>query len=592
MGKLESAALSGGPFLEAAASGTWFGSESNLYRALPTCRIANHSFFAAIWLCLSASGCTDQAGVPPEVFAAPPSAPVTMAGDALRTGWYPHQALLDPANISDGSFGTIFDSAVDGAVYVQPLVSNGVLLVATETNWLYGMDPLSGDILWSRNVGDAWNPSVIGCQDLAPAIGVTGTPVIDPNSGTAYLFSATADGDGSGAAVWLAHGVDIYTGDERPGFPVKVEGTATNEPGQVFDPTMEMQRPGLLLMDGVVYAGFAGHCDITPFTGWIAGVTTDGRLATLWTTESGSSRYNGGGIWQSGGGLVSDRPGQILFATGNDGNSAPVPTLGTSPPGALGESVVRLSVQPDGSLLATDFFQPEESAALNEWDLDLGSGAPVALPGSPFGTPEHPNLMVQIGKSGVGYLLDREHLGGFAQASDGADDVIQRFGPDGQVWSKPSVWPGDGGYLYVPAGASCPPPAGAGCLEVYSFQVDSSGQPSLSLAATSVDVFGFGSGSGVITSEGTRSGSAALWIIWSPDSSGVDSQLRAYDAVPVGGMLNLLFEASIGQGSKFATPGVGNGEIYVGTRDGHVLGFGMLSTPELADVRSKGSIGE
>ena len=471
----------------------------------------------------------------------------------------------------------IFDSAVDGAVYAQPLVWNGVLLVATETNWLVAMDAISGDILWSRNLGSAWDPAPLGCHDLAPTIGVTGTPVIDSNSGTAYLFSSLEDSDGSGAAVWLAHGIEISTGDERPGFPVKVEGAATNEPAQVFDPTMELQRTGLLLMDGVVYAGFAGHCDIPPFTGWIVGVTTDGRVGTLWTTESGPSRYNGGGIWQSGGGLVSDGPGQILFTTGNDGNPAPVPISGSNPPGALGESVVRLSVQPDGSLVATDFFQPGESAALNQWDLDLGSGAPVALPGVPFGTEEHPNLMVQIGKSGWGYLLDRDHLGGFSQGPDGADDVLQQFGPDGQVWGKPSVWPGDGGYLYVPEGMSCSPGTAPGCLQVYSFRVDPSGQPALSLAATSDDAFGYGSGSGVITSDGIRSGSAAFWIIWSPDGSGVGSQLRAYDAVPLDGTLNLLFEAEVGQGSKFAMPGVGNGRIYVGTRDGHVLGFGAPS---------------
>lgn len=515
----------------------------------------------------------------PEVFAAPAASPVTMAADPLRTGWYPTHPELSPAAVASDSFGQSFSTSVEGAVYAQPLVANGVLFVATEANWIYGLDPASGAVLWRRNLGTAWDPTPIGCGDLVPSIGVTGTPVIDPNSGTAYLFASTEETDGSGSAAWFAHAVDITTGAERAGFPVKIQGVAANEPGQVFDPTMELQRTGLLLLDGVVYAGFAGHCDISPFLGWIVGVTTDGRLSTFWATESGPSRSGGAGIWQSGGALVSDGPGQILFTTGNDDSAAPVATPGNAPPGALGESVVRVTVQPDGSLLPADFFQPHESALLNQWDLDLGSGAPVGLPGAPFATDDHPNLMIQIGKSGNAYLIDRDHLGGFAEGPDGADDVVQLFGNDGQVWGKPCVWPGDGGYVYVTAGLGCAGQGTGGCLNVYDFHRDPSGQPSLTHAAASEDVFGYSSGSGVITSDGTRSGSAVLWVIWSPGGSGTGSQLRAYQAVPVDGELNLLFQAPIGQSAKFSTPGVGDGRLYVGTRDGHVLGFGRSTPP-------------
>src|SRR5262249_60062231 len=65
-------------------------------------------------------------------------------------------------------------------------------------------------------------------------------------------------------ALPISHAVDVITGEERPNFPVPIQGTAQNSP-QTFTPADELQRPGLLLLDGVVYAGFGGHCDIAPW---------------------------------------------------------------------------------------------------------------------------------------------------------------------------------------------------------------------------------------------------------------------------------------------------------------------------------------
>ena len=162
-------------------------------------------------------------------------------------------------------------------------------------------------------------------------------------------------------------------------------------------PMTAMQRPGLLLMNGVVYAGFASHCDYTPFVGYVVGVSTAGRQTTMWATESGNANAEGG-IWQSGGGLVSDGPGQILLTTGN--GISPKPGPGSKPPTTLAEAVVRLRVGSDGNLKATDFFSPADNAKLNRNDADLGSGAPVAIPDG-YGTAAHPHLLAQIGKDGT-----------------------------------------------------------------------------------------------------------------------------------------------------------------------------------------------
>jgi hypothetical protein len=323
-------------------------------------------------------------------------------------------------------------------------------LVATETNNIYGLDPGTGAQKWTRNLGVPFNPSDLTCSDLTPWVGITGTPVIDPATNIVYLTSKTYVSGSSGPATYYMHAVDIASGAEQSGFPVQIQGPAANDPTHTFDGTHQLQRTGLLLMNGVVYAAFGAYCDPKPYEGWIVGVSTSGQISTMWTDEAGvpQSSFPGGGIWESGGGLLSDGPGQIIFASGN-GFVPPFPSLGNSVPNGLGQSLARLSMQPDGSLKATDFFSPYDSDQLNSTDSDLGAGAPVALPPQYFGTAIYPHLMVEVGKQGYVYLLDANNLGGRGEGPNNSDAVINRIGPNGGVWGKPSVWPGDGGYIYI-----------------------------------------------------------------------------------------------------------------------------------------------
>jgi hypothetical protein len=496
---------------------------------------------------------------------------ITNAADTLRTGWYPDQAALAPDIVGGGTFTQAFSTPVDGQVYAQPLVSGGTVFVVTESNHVYALDAGTGAVQASRALdGTPFNPQDVQCGDLLPTVGVTGTPVIDASTSTAYFFAKTYASGSTGPAVWNAHAVDVLSLQERPGFPVLVQGTASNDPAATFDGTVQHQRPGLLLMNGVVYAGFGAHCDHGAYRGWIAGVTTAGQLAALWTDEAGGAQA---GIWQGNGGLVSDGPGEILFATGN-GDIPAAPAPGGQPPGTLGEAVVRLTVQSGGVLAATDFFMPKDAPALNSQDTDLGSGGSVGLPDS-FGTTKVPHLLVQEGKSGYLYLLNRDTLGGYMQAPGGDDAVVQRLGPDpvnGQ-WGRPGVWPGDGGYVYLVVKN--------GPMRVYTRGTDAANNPLLSLAASSTDDFGYTSGSVVVTSNGTTSGSALAWVVWSSGAAGTSAQLRAYDAVPVGGAPTLRFSAPIGQATKFEIPGIAGGRVYVGTGDGHVLGFGSPASAPL-----------
>ena len=507
--------------------------------------------------------------------AAAPTTGATRGADNYRSGWYPDQTGLTPSLVAGGTFGQLFKTPVNGSVYGQPIVDDNQLLVNTENNFAYGLDPVSGAVLWSHQFGAPAQASALGCGDLAPNMGITSTPVVDQATNTEYLVVNQYLSGTSGPEGYFVHALDLTNnGAEKPGFPVQIQGAASNNPSVTFNPYYELQRPGLLLMNGVVYIAFGAHCDVAPWQGWIAGVSEAGSLTTMWTTSS-TTGVSGAGIWMAGGGLVSDGPGQILFSTGNLASATAGPIPGNTPPPGLGESVVRLAVQGDGTLKPTDFFEPYDSATLDQNDIDFGSGSPVALPDSYFGTTAIPHLAVEVGKEGYVYLLNRDNLGGFETGPGGTDAVVGRYGPNGGVWSSPAVWPGDGGWVYVPtASGSVANTGSSGLMDAYHYGLDGTGKPALSLSGTSSDAFGFGSSSPVITSSGTTSGSALMWTVWSPNGGGVGAQLRAYNPVPVNGTLQMVWSAPVGTASKFNPPGVADNRMYVGSRDGFVYGFG------------------
>ncbi len=377
-----------------------------------------------------------------------PNGAVTQAADEGRTGWFWDQPQLDPATVGSANFKRFFKTQLLAGstqpILAQPLVIGGKVLVATEANNIYLVDAQTGAVTNQRNLGPAFNASSIGCGDITPTVGITGTPVVDNAAGTAYFYSKSDTG------VWSLHALGTADLSERAGFPVAIGGAAQNDPSVTFNSTYEHQRPGVLLMGGVVYAGFGAHCDIGAYRGWIFGVTTSGVVKARFTTVANTPVTHGNGIWMSGGGLSSDGAGQILFSTGNGfaANPYPAPLPGNAPPTDLEEAVVRVVVQADGSLKAADFFAPFNAQALNGGDSDLGSGGVVLLP-SQFGTAPVPHLAVVAGKGGDFYLLNRDSLGGFKQGSAGGDAALAVVPIGGATWSRPAVWPGEGGYIYL-----------------------------------------------------------------------------------------------------------------------------------------------
>jgi hypothetical protein len=532
--------------------------------------LAAAASLAVIGTTIGAVATSAGASSPPNV--------TTAAYDSLRSGWDPNEPGLSPSDVQSASFGQIFEAKLKGAVYAQPLVVNGTVIVTTEKNWAYGVNATTGKVQWKRHFGSPALASSIGCGDLSPDIGNTSTGVVDPSTNTLYLTTRIQKGKGKKAVnhTWM-QALSVTTGKETAGFPVELQGTPDNTPGVPFTDGSELQRPALLLLGGVVYAAFSGDCDDPPYRGVVIGVsTTTHSISGFWSDEAGAgtNQDSQSGIWQSGGGLVSDGPNQILLTTGN-GVAPPATAGGADTPATLSESVVRLTVGSNGTLTPTDFFAPSNGPSLDQNDQDLGSGAPIALPSQYFGTSADPDLLVQVGKDGRIFLLDRDDLGGRSQGPSGGDDTLQTLGPYNGVWGHPAAYGGEGGWVYLTEST------GGGYLRALSYGVNASGVPQLSSAGTSAGAFGYSSGSPEVTSNGTTAGSAVVWVVYDDGPSGVDGALRAYGAVPSGGTLPLLWSAPIGTASKFSVSTAYNGIVYVANRQGQLFAFGTKANAPL-----------
>jgi len=514
----------------------------------------------------------------------------TNRGSNTRSGWYGDQPGLAPAVVAGSHFGQLFDTQLVGQIFAQPLVASGILIVATMQDWVYGLSPTTGAIEWSRQIAqpfyqvNAWTLKGEPCGDVGPYVGVLSTPTVDPATGIVYMMDMQQDV--AGAPSYWMQALDPLTGQSEPNFPVKVTGNAQNDPGLGFNANLELQRPGLLLLNGRVYAAFSSHCDQSPFYGFVVGVSTAGSISTIWTDVT--LNHVGGGIWQSGGGLVQD--GNDILLTSGNGFSSPVgPAPGDHPPSSLGESVIRLSVASTGALVPVDFFTPYNAAYLDKHDFDFGTGAPLLLPDS-FGTVTYPHVIVQESKGGYVYLLNADSLGGVGNGANGGDNALATVGPYGGVWATPAAYPTrTGGYLYVPTatgGTGSLGNAHQGNFDVYQVNATAS-TPTLSevatagSAATGSTAFGYGAASPVVTSNQMVPNTGVVWVIRSSDGLGDDATLQAYNATPKGRWLTLINQWPIGLANKFTSPGVWANKIYAVSQDGRVMGFGVTDAANL-----------
>jgi outer membrane protein assembly factor BamB len=453
---------------------------------------------------------------------------LTQHNDNARTGSTVDETILNTSNVNVNEFGKLLSVGVDGQVYAQPLyVSNvsigggthNVVYVATENNSVYAFDADSGATYWHKNFGTPFSST---CSDLSPVVGITGTPVIDLSSSTLYVDSKLASGPSH-----KLHALSIIDGSEKFGGPVTISASS-------FSASIQHQRPGLLLLNGVVYLAFGSHCDGGAYHGFLMAFDagTLSHLHTLNTTPTGSQ----GSIWQSGMGPAADGAGNIYVITGNgswDGSSN------------FGESYLKLS----GTLSVLDFFTPSNWASLNSGDTDLGAGGAVLVPS---------HFIVGLGKDGNLHLVDQNsmgHLGGGVQsfsAASGGDTV----GMSPIYWQGPSKQ-----YIFV--GHSNSP--------TKSFEFTGSSINTTPLGTNSVTQNDRAGGMS-LSANGTTAG--ILWTI------GTDSKVRAYDAV---NFPTLLWDSgqnssrdAMGTYVKFVAPTIANGKVYVATQNSLVV-YGLLS---------------
>src|SRR5262249_33971965 len=111
-------------------------------------------------------------------------------------------------------------------------------------------------------------------------------------------------------------------------------------------------------------------------------------------------------------------------------------TIQNAAQGNFSESVLKLS--PTGQLSVADYFTPFDWKTLDQNDADLGSGGTMLLPDS-VGSAAHPHLMIETGKTGRMYVIDRDNMG--KNTPRGPDNVLQTITIGGPgVWGNPAFF--------------------------------------------------------------------------------------------------------------------------------------------------------
>ena len=510
---------------------------------------------------------------------------LTQHNDIGRTGQNLSETVLTPANVNTATFGKKFSQTVDGFIYAQPLyVPNvtiggsvhNVIYVATEGDSVYAFD---ADSNTGANAAPLWKASMIlpahgaaagattmnsstplGCTDLVPQVGITSTPAIDPTTGTIYVEAKSIE---NGNFVHRLHALDMTTGAEKSPGPVVITGTVTGtgdgtSGGTVtFDGLHQLNRPGLLWLNGVLYLSYASHCDDTPYHGWLFAYDagTFVKKSQLVTSPNG----NDGGFWMSGAGVAADSNANIFIASGNgDFDTTNIPAR------ELGDTNMKLFYSGSSTMSLLDYFTPQDQSNLDGEDSDLGSGGNLLLPDQP-GAVTHE--LVQVGKEGNIFLINRDQMTAnnlhYCQSCQSLQpptdtQITQELqGEISGLFSLPAYL---NGTLYF---------CGIGD-SLKSFPL-TNGLLAASPSQSSSHSFGFPGGTPAASANGSTNG--IIWVIdvsqyGSPGPGPGPAVLYAYQA----GNLSPLWNSSqtgndtAGNAVKFAVPTIANGKVYIGTQ--------------------------
>ena len=489
----------------------------------------------------------------------------THHNDNARTGQNLDETLLTLANVNTKQFGELFSQPVDGIVVGQPLylpnlLINGaihnVVFVTTLHDSVYAFDADSNTgsnaaALWHTvfiDIANGTTTAPIQLQGCAYTgfneVGIVGTPVIDPTTGTLYVVAKTLE---NGVYVHRLHALDVATGRAKFGGPVVIYASVTiNGKKITFADRHHMQRPALLLSNGLIYIAFGtmGCKSYPPSTGWLMAYEAS-NLKQMSVLDVAPAEEALPGIWMAGDGPAADSNGDVYVATGD--GAFDYSTGGLD----YGDTLFKLTLG-NGAFTLGDYFTPYNQAELYSEDLDLGSSGPVLLPDQSSKTP---HLAVIAGKQGMIYLINRDNMG---QYDPVIDQVVQEepFEPNveaeidgGATYWNDRVYFGGWGY------------------HVKSFSLTNgvlSSEPVAKSSSTHHTSSLFS-----ISANGTKNG-----ILWGLERNNGSSALDAFNATN----LDLLYSSSqnpgrdpIGETSHFVLPTIANGKVYVGTTNSLVV---------------------
>ena len=273
----------------------------------------------------------------------------------------------------------------------EPLVVGSRVIVATVANTVYSLDAGTGAVQWTTNVGAPARSSDVNCGPQDP-VGMQGTPVVDIANGIVYAVALVKTG-GTPALQYYLVGLDLNTGTRKfADLPITVSG---------LNPLTQGQRGALAFSAaaGKVYIPFGGRDgDCNPYHGFVVSAPASGSGALTVFNDQGAmpapfpqptAGSGHAGFWASAGPAI-DSAGNVYVTSGDGSNGSSWD---------YGNVVFRLNA----SLQMQDFFAPTNWANLNAGDTDLGSTGPAIVgPNS--------DMIFQIGKSGRGYLLNKNTL--------------------------------------------------------------------------------------------------------------------------------------------------------------------------------------
>jgi outer membrane protein assembly factor BamB len=404
--------------------------------------------------------------------------------------WPAYHGSADRAGVAAGMpavsrLAVLASLRLDGAVYASPIVAGGLTVVATEHDTVYAFDGAYRPV-WRQHLGEPSPASERQCGNIDP-LGITGTPAYDAASGLVYV-SPEYGGPPRHELVAL----DLRTGAVRWRRGVDLAGTETRA---------MQERGALAVAGGRVWVPFGGQDgDCGGYKGRVVGIRLDGTGAPVSYTVPTAREA---GIWTPPGPVV-DSSGDLFVAVGN-GES------GVGDPYDHSDSVLRIG--PDGRL--RDSFSPTSWPTDNDADLDLGSQGPALV--GPW--------VLAAGKSGTGYVLRRDHLGGIGGQVSQAG-LCRSFGGTAVA----------AGIVYIP------------CTD--------------GIRAVAID------------------GTGTLSVRWHADSALAGSPVvgggRVWTLDPSGGVLHALDPATgrsreqvaVGSTSRFATPAIGGRDVLVPTLAG------------------------